>query len=136
MEVDIDVKFIDEHKDLKLAVVSFGCEAEHEKFQDNEFMEGPWYILQNTVTDFYRVFYGIINFNNKNDYISFIDCSGDTENTMAYIGRMLLPKSLLACPVCQEPTAVENFVDLDDGCREVIFKCIECDYDFIPLGEL
>ena len=136
MQIDIDVKFIDEHKDLKLAVVSFGCEAEHEKFQDNDFMSGPWYILQNTITDFYRIFYGIINFNNKNDYISFIDCSGDTENTIAYIGRMLLPKSLLSCPMCKETTAVENFVNLDDGTTEVIFHCINCDYEFIPLGEL
>ena len=136
MEVDIDVKFIDEHKDLKLAVVSFGCDTEHSHFNNNDFMAGPWYILKDTTKDHYRVFYGIINFNNKNDYISFIDRSGDTENTMAYIGRMLLPKSLLACPMCKEPTAVENFVDLDDGCREVIFKCIECDYEFIPLGEL
>ena len=136
MQIDIDVKFIDEHKDLKLAVVSFGCDTEHEKFQDNEFMEGPWYILQNTLTDLYRVFYGIINFNNKNDYISFIDRSGDTENTMGYIGRMLLPKSLLCCPMCREITAVENFVKLDDGTTEVIFHCINCDYEFIPLGEL
>ena len=136
MNVDIDVKFIDEYKDLKLAVVSFGCETEHEKLQDNEFMAGPWYILQNTTSDLYRVFYGIINFNNKNDYISFIDRSGDTENTIAYIGRMLLPKSLLACPMCKETTAVENFMKLDDGTTEVIFKCIECDYEFIPLGEL
>ena len=136
MEVDIDVKFIDEHKDLKLAVVSFGCDAEHEKFQDNEFMAGPWYILQNTITDKYTVFYGIINFNNRNNYISFINRSGDTENTIEYIGRMLLPKHPLTCPMCQEPTAIENLVDIDDGCREVIFKCIECDYEFIPLGEL
>ena len=136
MHVDIDVKFLDEYKDLKLAVVSFCCDTEHNHFNNNEFMEGPWYILQNTTSDLYRVFYGIINFNNKNDYISFIDRSGDTENTMAYIGRMLLPKHPLTCPMCQEPTAVENFVDIDDGCREVIFKCIECGYEFIPLGEL
>ena len=136
MEVDIDVKFIDEHKDLKLAVVSFVCNTEHEKFQNNDFMAGPWYILQNTITDTYTVFYGIINFNNRNDYISFIDRSGDTENTIEYIGRMLLPKHPLTCPMCQEPTAIENFVDIDDGCREVIFKCIECGYEFIPLGEL
>ena len=136
MEVDIDVKFIDEYKDLKLAVVSFGCDTEHNHFNNNEFMEGPWYILQNTTSDLYRVFYGIINFNNKNDYISFIDCSGDTENTMKYIGRMLLPKSLLACPMCNETTVVENFVNLDDGTTEVIFHCINCDYEFIPLGEL
>ena len=136
MNVDIDVKFIDEHKDLKLAVVSFTCDAEHSHFNDNDFMSGPWYILQNTATDLYTVFCGIINFNSKNDYISFIDRSGDTENTMAHIGRMLLPKRPLMCPMCQEPTAVENFVDIDDGCREVIFKCIECEYEFIPLGEL
>lgn len=136
MHVDIDVKFIDEHNDLKLAVVSFGCDTEHEKFQNNEFMAGPWYIVQNTLTDLYRVFYGIINFNNKNDYISFIDRSGDTENTMAYIGRMLLPKSLLSCPMCHETTAIENLIKLDDGTTEVIFHCIDCDYEFIPLGEL
>ena len=136
MHVDIDVKFIDEHNDLKLAVVSFTCDTEHEKFQDNDFMAGPWYILQNTITDEYKVFYGIINFNNKNPYISFIDCSGDTENTMAYIGRMLLPKSLLSCPMCQDTTAVENLIKLDDGTTEVIFHCINCDYEFIPLGEL
>ena len=136
MHVDIDVKFIDEHNDLKLAVVSFTCDTEHEKFQDNDFMADPWYILQNTITDEYKVFYGIINFNNKNPYISFIDCSGDTENTMAYIGRMLLPKSLLSCPMCQDTTAVENLIKLDDGTTEVIFHCINCDYEFIPLGEL
>ena len=136
MNIDIDVKFIDEHKDLKLAVVSFGCNAEHEKLQDNDFMSGPWYILQNTLTDLYRVFYGIVNFNNKNDYINFIDRSGDTENTMAYIGNMLLPKSLLSCPMCKEITAVENLTKLDDGTTEAIFHCIECDYEFIPLGEL
>ena len=136
MHVDIDVKFIDEHNDLKLAVVSFGCDTEHEKFQDNDFMAGPWYILQNTITDEYRVFYGIINFNNKNPYISFINRSGDTENTMAYIGSMLLPKSLLSCPMCQETTAIENLINLDDGTTEVIFHCIDCDYEFIPLGEL
>ena len=136
MEVDIDVKFIDEHNNLKLAVVSFGCDTEHEKFQNNNFMAGPWYILQNTITDEYKVFYGIINFNNKNPYISFINRSGDTENTMAYIGRMLLPKSLLSCPMCQDITAIENLIKLDDGTTEVIFHCIDCDYEFIPLGEL
>lgn len=136
MHVDIDIKFVDEYRDLLLGVVSFGCDTEHSHFHDNDFMAGPWYILQNTLTNQYRVFYGIVNFNNKNDYISFIDRSGDTENTMAYIGRMLLPKSLLSCPMCKETTAVENFMKLDDGTTEVIFRCIECDYEFIPLGEL
>ena len=136
MEVDIDVKFIDEQNNLKFAIVSFSCEEEHEKLHDNDFMEGPWYIVQNTLTDLYRVYYGLSNFNHKNDYISFIDRSGDTENTLAYIGRMLLPKEPLSCPMCKEATAVENFVNLDDGCREIIFHCIECDYEFIPLGGL
>ena len=39
MEVDIDVKFIDEHNNLKLAVVSFGSDTEHEKFQNNNFID-------------------------------------------------------------------------------------------------
>ena len=36
----------------------------------------------------------------------------------------------------ETPITVENFVKLDDGTTEVIFQCIECDYEFIPLGEL
>ena len=136
MEILADIKFIDEHKDWKLAVVSFCCDTEHEKIQNDDFLSGHWYILQNTFTNHFDVYLGLVNFNNKNAYVSFTDESGDDVMTMSYIGRMIAPKSLLRCPMCQEVTAIESPVKLDDGITELVFHCISCDFEFIPLGEM
>ena len=136
INIETKIKFEDFINDVKLLVVEYDTDCEHEKVADSDWLNGPWYIVHYAYSDHYTIYNGILNYDLKQPHITLTDRSKDENSMITYMGNILANKTRLSCPKCGNITALEDNIYLADGTTEIIYHCIECEFEFIPLGEL